>query len=241
MSRLVAASAAGMGAMPVTVAAGPADGRVDLPRDVPAAGVMTRRPGVLPRGWRERCAGGVPAPHVGSCRTAACTGRTREPRCRTRSFTRLTRYGDISVCIVRFRERRDHRAVHARPAGLARLREPSTPGWRRPASGRPWPLVPRPSCSPWPPSRSCCWCPATARWPTRSPSDPAGTAGTFAAMPAASPQPRAIAVPSASPAAPDPAASSPAASPTASVTSPSPSATSSPPRCPPGHAKHHRC
>jgi len=46
---------------------------------------------------------------------------------------------------------------------------PSTPGWRRPASGRPWPLVPRPSCLPWPPSRSRCWCPATARWPARSP------------------------------------------------------------------------
>jgi len=119
----MAASAAGMGAMPVTYGRRPANGRVDLPRDVPAAGVMTRRPGVLPRGWRERCAGGVPAPHVGSCRTAACTGRTREPRCRTRSFTRLTRRGDISVCIVRFRERRGSQGCSC------------TPGWPGQATG----------------------------------------------------------------------------------------------------------
>ena len=52
--------------------------------------------------------------------------------------------------------------MHARPArpGCGRL---STPAWRRPASGQPWPLVPRPSSSSWPPSRSRCWCPATAR------------------------------------------------------------------------------
>ena len=227
--------------MPVTVAAGPADGRVDLPRDVPAAGVMTRRPGVLPGGWRERCAGGVPAPHVGSCRTAACTGRTREPRCRTRSFTRLTRYGDISVCIVRFRKRRGSQGCSC------------TPGWPGQATGAVNSGLEETSF------RTALAACAAALLLTvaaiaivllvsghgtvadAEPSDPAGTAGTSAAMPAASPQPRAIAVPSASPAAPDPAASSPAASPTASVTSPSPSATSSPPRCPPGHAKHHRC
>ena len=32
-----------------------------------------------------------------------------------------------------------------------------------------------------------------------------------------------------------------AVKPTASATKPAPSATSSPPRCPPGHARHHRC
>jgi len=155
--------------MPVTVAAGPADGRVDLPRDVPAAGVMTRRPGVLPGGWRERCAGGVPAPHVGSCRTAACTGRTREPRCRTRSFTRLTRYGDISVCIVRFRERRGSQGCSCTPGWPGQATGAVNSGLEETSFRTAWPLVPRPSCSPWPPSRSCCWCPATARWPTRSP------------------------------------------------------------------------
>jgi len=106
------------------VAAGPADGRAPhLACDVPAAGVMTRRPGVLPGGWRERCAGGVPALHVGSCRTAACTGRTGEPCCRTRSVTRLTRHGDISVCIVRFRERRGSQGCSC------------TPGWPGQATG----------------------------------------------------------------------------------------------------------
>ena len=62
----------------------------------------------------------------------------------------------------------DHRAVHARPAGLARLREAINPAWRRPTSGQPWPLVSRPSSSSWPPSRSRCWCPATARRAARA-------------------------------------------------------------------------
>jgi len=135
----------------------------------------------------------------------------------------------------------DHRAVHAGLAGLARLREAVNSGLEETSF------------------RTALAACAAALLLTvaaiaiallvsghgtvagAEPSDPAGTAGTSAAMPAASPQPRASAVPSASPAAPDPAASSPAASPTASVTSPFPSATSSPPRCPPGHAKHHRC
>jgi len=58
--------------------------------------------------------------------------------------------------------------MHARLAwpGYGR---PSTQGWRIPASGRHWPLVLRPSSSPWLPSRSRCWCPATARWPARGP------------------------------------------------------------------------
>jgi hypothetical protein len=57
--------------------------------------------------------------------------------------------------------------MHARLAwpGCGR---PSTPAWRRPASGQPWPLVSRPSSSSWPPSRSRCWCPATARRAARA-------------------------------------------------------------------------
>jgi hypothetical protein len=83
---------------------------------------------------------------------------------------------------------------------------------------------------------------------------PGSPAGTSAAMPTASPRPPAIAFPTASPVALGPSASAPAARPTVSVRStsppaspvvpvrsPSPSATSSPSRCPPGLAKHHRC
>ena len=57
--------------------------------------------------------------------------------------------------------------MHARLAwpGCGR---PSTPAWRRPASGQPWPLASRPSSSSWPPSRSRCWCPATARRAARA-------------------------------------------------------------------------
>ena len=57
--------------------------------------------------------------------------------------------------------------MHARLAWPGRGR-PSTPAWRRPASGQPWPLVSRPSSSSWPPSRSRCWCPATARRAARA-------------------------------------------------------------------------
>jgi hypothetical protein len=57
--------------------------------------------------------------------------------------------------------------MHARLAwpGCGR---PSTPARRRPAPGQPWPLVSRPSSSSWPPSRSRCWCPATARRAARA-------------------------------------------------------------------------
>jgi hypothetical protein len=57
--------------------------------------------------------------------------------------------------------------MHARLAwpGCGR---PSAPAWRRPAPGQPWPLVSRPSSSSWPPSRSRCWCPATARRAARA-------------------------------------------------------------------------
>ena len=57
--------------------------------------------------------------------------------------------------------------MHARLAwpGCGR---PSTPAWRRLASGQPWPLASRPSSSSWPPSRSRCWCPATARRAARA-------------------------------------------------------------------------
>jgi hypothetical protein len=57
--------------------------------------------------------------------------------------------------------------MHARLArpGCGR---PSTPAWRRPAPGQPWPLASRPSSSSWPPSRSRCWCPATARRAARA-------------------------------------------------------------------------
>jgi hypothetical protein len=135
----------------------------------------------------------------------------------------------------------DRKAVHARPAGLARLREAINSGLEETSF------------------RTALAACAAALLLTvaaiaiallvsghgtvaaAEPTDPEGTAGTSAAMPTTVPRPRAIAVPSPSPATPDPAASSPAASPTASVTRPSPSATSSPRRCPPGLAKHHRC
>ena len=62
----------------------------------------------------------------------------------------------------------DHRAVHARRLAWPGCGRPSTPAWRRPASGQPWPLVSRPSSSSWPPSRSRCWYPATARRAARA-------------------------------------------------------------------------
>ena len=55
----------------------------------------------------------------------------------------------------------------ARPARPGRGR-PSTPARRRPAPGQPWPLVSRPWSSSWPPSRSRCWYPATARRAARA-------------------------------------------------------------------------
>src|SRR6266702_182970 len=112
----------------------------------------------------------------------------------------------------------DRRAVHARPAGLARLREAVNSGLEETSF------------------RTALAACAAALLLTvaaiaiallvsghgtvadAAPGDPEGTAGTSAAMPTTVPRPRAIAVPSASPA-----------------------ATSSPRRCPPGLAKHHRC
>src|SRR5712691_6661027 len=96
----------------------------------------------------------------------------------------------------------DHRAVHARPAGLARLREAITSGLEE-TSFR----------------TALAACAAAllltvaaiaiallaSGHGTVADAEPSDPAGTSAAMPAASPQPRAIAVPSGSPAAPDPA------------------------------------
>jgi hypothetical protein len=135
----------------------------------------------------------------------------------------------------------DRKAVHARPAGLARLREAvnsglEETGFRTALAGCAAALLLTVAAI-----AIALLVSGHGTVADAEPSDPDGTAGTSAAMPTTVPRPRAIAVPSASPATPDPAASSPAASPTASVTSPSPSATSSPRRCPPGLAKHHRC
>jgi hypothetical protein len=135
----------------------------------------------------------------------------------------------------------DRRAVHARPAGLARLREAvnsglEETGFRAALAGCAAALLLTVAAI-----AIALLVSGHGTVADAEPSDPAGTAGTSAARPTTVPRPRAIAVPSASPATPDPAASSPAASPTTSVTSPSPSATSSPRRCPPGLAKHHRC
>jgi hypothetical protein len=141
----------------------------------------------------------------------------------------------------------DHRAVHARPAGLARLREAiesrlEETSFRTALAGCAAALVLIVAAI------------AVALLVSGQgtaggqgaaadsvPSDPAGPMSSSVAMPTDPPRPGATAVPSASPATSDPAASSPAANPAASMTNPAPSATSSPPRCPPGHAKHHRC
>ena len=176
----------------------------------------------------------------------------RAAACRTRSFSLLTRHDDTSLCIVRFVRGGDHRAVHARPAGLARLREAINPRLEETSFGTALAacvaalllIVAAVAVALLVSGHGTAGGQGTAA--DAAPSDPAGTAGTPVAMPAAPPRPRATAVPSASPATPDqaassPAASSPAANPTASATKPAPSATSSPPRCPPGHARHHRC
>jgi len=74
-------------------------------------------------------------------------------------------------------------------------------------------------------------------------SDLAGTAAPPGAAPASSPQPRAIAVPSASRATPDPAPASRAASPAVSATNPVRAAVSSRPGCRHGHGhgRHRHC
>jgi hypothetical protein len=138
----------------------------------------------------------------------------------------------------------DHRAAHARPAGRARLRD-AVNSWLEETS-----------------FRAALIASATAvlligaavafallvsgsgtggalrAVPGAARGDPAGTAAPPAAAPASSPPPRAIAVPSASPARP-----SPAASPAAAVTSPSPAAASFPPGCRHGrgHGRRRRC
>ena len=74
---------------------------------------IRRTPGVQPGGQR-----------VSGTREFCAAGRgTGEPRCRTRSVTRLTRHGDISVCIVRFRARRGSQGCSC------------TPGWPGQATG----------------------------------------------------------------------------------------------------------
>jgi hypothetical protein len=186
-------------------------------------------------------------------------GCTRIPRCRMsyQVISLLTRHDDMSLCVVRFRERRGSQGCSC------------TPGWPGQAAGGHQPRLEETGFG-----TALAACVAAlllivaavavallvsghgtaggqGTAADAAPSDPAGTAGTPVAMPAAPPRPRATAVPSGSPATPgqaasspaasSPAASSPAANPTASATKPAPSATSSPPRCPPGHARHHRC
>ena len=211
----------------------------------------------------------LPWNHCGLLRTPwripARTRRTREPSCHTRSFTRLTRHNDTSLCIVRFVKGGDHRAVRTRAAGRARLREAINS--RLDEAGFQTALV---ACA------AAFLLIVTAVTTallvsghgtaggqgTAADMAPSFPAGTSAVMPAASPRTRATAVPSASPAAPDPAvrptvsrrspswsarptvpvrSPSPSARPTVPVGSPSPSATGSPSSCPPGLARHHRC
>ena len=167
----------------------------------------------------------------------------RAAACRTRSFSLLTRHDDMSLCIVRSRERRGSQGCSCTPAGLARLREAINPRLEETSFRTALAacvaalllIVAAVAVALLVSGHGTAGGQGTAA--DAAPSDPAGTAGT----PVATPRPHATAVPSASPATPDPAASSPAANPTASVTKPAPSATSSPPRCPPGHARHHRC
>src|SRR5438093_11956186 len=134
----------------------------------------------------------------------------------------------------------DQRAGHARPAGLARLREAISSlleetSFRTALAGCVAALVlivAAVAAALLASGQGTAGGQGTAAG--AAPSDRAGTAGTPAAIPADPPRPRATAAPSASRATPDPAASSPAADPAASVTDPAPPATSSPPRCPPG-------
>jgi hypothetical protein len=144
----------------------------------------------------------------------------------------------------------DHRAVHARPPGLARLRGAINPRLEETSfrtalaacAAALLLIVAAVAAALLVSGQGTADGPGTAGGRGRAdavPSDPAGTVRTPAQMRTAPRSPRATAVPS--PATPDPAATSPAANPTASVTHPAASATSSPPRCPPGQAKHHRC
>ena len=176
----------------------------------------------------------------------------RAAACRTRSFSLLTRHDDMSLCIVRFPERRDHRAVHARPAGLARLREAINPRLEETSVRTALAacvaalllIVAAVAVALLVSGHGTASGQGTAA--DAAPSDPQERRERRPRCRRPPPRPRTTAVPSASPATPDqaassPAASSPAANPTASATKPAPSVTSSPPRCPPGHARHHRC
>jgi hypothetical protein len=143
----------------------------------------------------------------------------------------------------------DRRAGHARPAGLARLRDVIN-AWLEQTSFR----AALTACAAalvligaavafalLVPGHGTAGGSGTVPGAIRS--DLAGTAAPSAAAPASSPQPRAIAVPSASPATPDPAAPAPAASPAVSVMSPSPTAAASLPGCRHGHGhgRHPHC
>jgi hypothetical protein len=143
----------------------------------------------------------------------------------------------------------DHGAGHARPAGLARLRDVIN-SWLEETSFR----AALTACAAalvligaavafalLVPGHGTAGGPGTVPGVARS--DLAGAAAPPGAAPASSPQPRAIAVPSASPATPDPAPPSPAASPAVPVTSPVPAATRSLPGCRHGHrhGRHGRC
>ena len=106
----------------------------------------------------------------------------------------------------------DHKAAHARPAGLARLRE-AISFWLEETSSRAalaacvaalLLIVAAVAVALVVSGHGMAAGQGTAAG--APPSDPAGTAGTSAAMPPAAPRPRATAVPSASPATPDPAA-----------------------------------
>ena len=209
------------------------------------------QPGVLRTGSPANTTKSSP-PHATGEKASRVHPYTALPHVAPGHFSLLTRHDDMSLCIVRFVRGGDHRAVRARPAGPARLREAINPRLEETSSGTALAacvaalllIVAAVAVALLVSGHGTAGGQGTAA--DAAPSDPAGTAGTPVAMPAAPPRPRATAVPSASPATPDqaassPAASSPAANPTASATKPAPSATSSPPRCPPGHARHHRC
>jgi hypothetical protein len=146
----------------------------------------------------------------------------------------------------------DHRAGHARPAGLARLRDVIS-SWLEETSFRTALtasatalvlIVAAVAFALLEPGHGTAGGPSTVPGAVRS--DLAGTAATSGAAPASSPQPRspqprAITVPSVPPTTPDPAPPSPAASPPASVTNPFPPATRSLPGCRHGHGRHRHC
>ena len=144
----------------------------------------------------------------------------------------------------------DHRGVHARPAGLGRLREAIGSGLAETSVRTPLAafaaalllIVGSVAIALLVSGRS-----AGGDQGSVTDAAPRAAAGTSAAMPTASPRPRVTVVPSASDPTPGPASPASAASRAVSRTSParsatsSPSATSAPSHCPPGLARHHRC